>query len=163
MSTQTNVAANTNEHWPSEPSKEREAPKKPENLKEGESAGTAEQATIDEPKSVDELEAYFNRISTVEGERVAAQKALEHAVRMAGKNADRAMHLLSNSEETVNGALRRIGSELAAGADAKDSFKQIQFEMDRLLGEARERFNALKVESANNNDGFAQSEEAKAA
>ncbi|MEI6510895.1 MAG: hypothetical protein WCO25_02515 [Candidatus Uhrbacteria bacterium] len=163
MSAQSNNITNALEKPPSEPVPEGAAPENPKDLKEGESAGKAEQATIDDPKSPDDLETYFNRVATEKGEAVAAQKVLEQAIKMAEVKGDRAMHLLQNSGETINGALSRIGYELSAGADARASFKQIQEQMDLLRAEARERLNALAVEAANNNDAFAKEDQAKAA
>ncbi len=138
-----------------------------ENFEEGKGAMETEgEPAVEEPKSIDQLEKYFNQLRTIgkKNAEEAAELVLAKAEEMAGKQADRAMHLLDGSMETVNGALERIGTELVANKDGEKAFEQIQIAMDRLRGEAREQFAGLKIESANNNDGFAgQEEQSKAA
>jgi hypothetical protein len=93
-----------------------------------------------------ELQEYFDRLASEKGENAAAEAALARAEQEAAAQADRSMHLTDASEETINGALSRIGADLSAGKDAGPAIEDVKKEMTRLRAEERAALAALRAE-----------------
>lgn len=117
-------------------------------LKEGETAGTAEGATIDEPKSVEEMREYFDRVSATEGPKVGVEKVLKATLALMNKMSDRAMHVGRNREHTYVTVMKNLIEGWDPGADSEKMFERINEEFERFKNESRDGYAVVKNEAA---------------
>lgn len=120
------------------------------NLETGETPAAALAATIEEPKSSDNLEAYFKSLmdsGTAKTESEALRRTLEVVKKLAKRNKERSEMLQANAEMTINESLTRLGSEITYGSTGKKVMDDLKKQMDRLTGETGGSLAALSVEN----------------
>lgn len=117
-------------------------------LKEGEAAGTAEGATIDEPKTVEEMREYYKRVSAAESPKIAVKKVLKATLALMNKMSDRAMHIGRGREQTYVTVMKNLIKGWKPGADSEKMFKRINEEFERFKNEGRDGYSVVKNEAA---------------
>ncbi len=120
---------------------------------------TAAKPKLKPPEQSDEYVGYFNaRVAEGVSPKEAAAEVFAFARELANKLADRAMHRAKDAEDTINGALDRIGATLAEGKENPlFALADIVAEIKRLRDEHGDNLDRITGQSSDNDNDSVES------